>query len=56
MNHAGIPRMCGVFTDLPDLNIILECVEGPSFHDICHADKTKPLPELEVWAVECMNA
>jgi hypothetical protein len=27
MNHSGIARFCGVFTDLPDLNIILECVE-----------------------------
>ena len=27
MDHAGVAKFCGVFTDLPDLNIILECVE-----------------------------
>lgn len=48
MNHTGIARFCGVFTDLPDLNIILECVVGMSFHDLCHADKNKPLSEAEV--------
>jgi tRNA A-37 threonylcarbamoyl transferase component Bud32 len=48
MNHQNIARFCGVMTDLPDLHILLECVVGSSFHDMCHLDKEKPLPEDEV--------
>jgi len=39
------PALSGIFTDWPDLNIILECVAGSSFHEICHTQKNKQLSE-----------
>jgi len=39
MNHPGVVRLLGVYTLLPDLSIVLECVEGRSLHFICHPDE-----------------
>ena len=47
MNHVGIARFCGIHTDLPNLSFLLECVDGSSIHEICHADKERPLHEKE---------
>ena len=43
MNRVGIARFCGIHTDLPNLSFLLECVDGSSIHEICHADKERPL-------------
>mmetsp|Transcript_30429 Transcript_30429/g.98049 ORF Transcript_30429/g.98049 Transcript_30429/m.98049 type:complete len:512 (-) Transcript_30429:345-1880(-) len=45
LDHQGITRFYGVLTDLPDQHLILECVIGRSFHQMCHDDKHVPLEE-----------
>jgi len=36
LKHVGIAAFYGVCTDLPDMNILQECVIGTSVHDMCH--------------------